>query len=91
MHARLQALCAQPWPHPVPCPQLSRLGGLTARVGELLEALPGGSSCGAAPGAHHSCVGSPSGGLHTVRLSMDGREMQPSRFAVLLQPPRMLR
>ncbi|PSC73387.1 ATP-binding cassette sub-family D member 4 [Micractinium conductrix] len=59
--------------------QLSRMGGLTARVGQLLEDLP--TDTGPAAGA-------PAGDMHAVRVSLDGRELQPSSFAALLQPPR---
>lgn len=65
--------------------QLSKLGGLTARVGQLLEVLPAshGIPDVAKTGLHD---------MHAVRLSMDGaRELQPSRFADLVQPPRLLR
>lgn len=84
------------------CPQMSRLGGLTARVGELLDALPPDDQTGdrrancsvrsrgvASDQASGRAAGT--AGLHAVRLSMDGRELQPSRFATMLQPPRMLR
>lgn len=91
--------CAM-YPHPPPAPtalslQMSRLGGLTARVGQLLEALHGSAApsrsssssrqaaCMAADGDKHD--------LHAVRLSLDGNELQPSHFATLVQPPRMLR
>lgn len=83
--------------HPC-CPQLSRLGGLTARVGQLLEALPGGSGSsseerqpvstglgGSGDGAHVRRD------MHAVRLSINGQEMQPSHFATLVKPPRILR
>ena len=72
---------------------MSRLGGLTARVGQLLELLPGGLTTA----GRGSSVGGALGGggrqrdLHAVRLSMDGRELQPSRFATLVQPPRVFR
>ena len=62
--------------------QLSRMGGLTARVGQLLEDLP--TDTGPAAGA-------PAGDMHAVRVSLDGRELQPSSFAALLQPPRQYR
>lgn len=81
--------------------RMSRLGGLTARVGELLDALPPDDQTGdrrancsvrsrgvASDQASGRAAGT--AGLHAVRLSMDGRELQPSRFATMLQPPRML-
>ncbi|KAL4860116.1 ATP-binding cassette sub-family D member 4 [Chlorella vulgaris] len=74
--------------------KLSKLGGLTARVGQLLEALPGSSA--AAAGGDERRRGKLGGGtrhdLHAVRLSIDqsGRELQPSRFGTLLQPPRLI-
>lgn len=73
-------------------------------MGELLDALPPGnqSMVGGNGGsrhrrdanaAHAGVGGGPTGAaaLDAARLSTDGRELQPSRFASMLQPPRMLR
>jgi hypothetical protein len=73
--------------------QLSRLGGLTARVGQLLEALPAsdGLAHSRKDGGASRSVGDRHD-MHAVRLSMDGAcELQPSRFADLMQPPCLLR
>ncbi|KAL4434207.1 hypothetical protein ABPG75_000648 [Micractinium tetrahymenae] len=84
--------------------RMSRLGGLTARVGELLDTLPPGDHVTGGSKGHDSTIpGGCSGGsaqaassrtgfgdLHSVRLSIDGRELQPSHFASMLEPPRML-
>ena len=66
--------------------------GLAARVGELLEALPvlgdgdrsglGSEKPGGRAAAHD---------MLAVRLQLEGRELQLSRFAETLQPPQLLR
>jgi hypothetical protein len=77
---------------------MSRLGGLTARVGQLLEVLPsssgfGGGSLGSTGPGGLGSTGGRRRDMHAVRLSMDsdGQELQPSQFAALLQPPQLLR
>lgn len=82
-----------------PSPQMSRLGGLTARVVQLLEALERGGSAAGARTSTSSALGGVGGpadhrtrDLHSVRLSMEGgQELQPSQLAALLQPPRLYR
>lgn len=94
MGARRRAPLAPALPTlPSALSQMSRLGGLTARVGQLLEVLPGGSAPSSSSKPSDGQAKSGGRGRHdmyAVRLSLDGHELQPSRLASLLHPPRML-